>query len=87
MASTNFVSIPEGLLTKRQRKALLGEQPASVPELIDGKQLSAALTVSERTIDSWKRDRLIPFIKVGHIVRFDLTAVRQALERHVVPSK
>ena len=88
MASTDFISVPAGLLTKRQRRALLVEQPSIVlAEYIDTKQLSEAINVSERTVEKWREDRIIPFLKVGHVIRFDLAAVKRALERHIVHPK
>ena len=88
MSSTDsFISIPAGLLTKRQRRALFVEQPSVVPEYLDTKQLAAALNVSTRTIDKWRETRAIPFLKLGYIIRFDLASVKRALEQHIVSAK
>ena len=91
MSSTNFVSIPAGLLSKRQRRTLHVEQPSEqssvVSEFLDAQQLSTALNVSDRTIDAWKQKGLIPFLRVGRVVRFDLAAVKRALEQYRVHAK
>ena len=87
MSSTDSISIPVSLLTKRQRRALLIEQPVIVSEYLDGDQLATALNVSDRTIDKWREDRVIPFLRVRRVIRFDLAAVKQALEKHIVLSR
>jgi hypothetical protein len=50
------------------------------PILITKAQLSKAIATSPRTIDSWREKGIIPFIKVGGIVRFNLAKVMAALE-------
>ena len=60
--------------------------PSSIPVAIDGQilitksQLSKAIATSPRTIDSWRENGIIPFIKVRGIVRFNLAKVLAALE-------
>lgn len=44
-------------------------------ELIDIKDLSAALGVSEKTIYRWVKQRRIPFIKLEHHLRFERDVV------------
>ena len=48
--------------------------------LLSKQQLAAALGVSTATIDRLCRERAIPFLTVGDSRRFELVAVRQALE-------
>ena len=43
--------------------------------LIDVKDLSQMLSVSERTIYDLVRDGEIPYVKVGRLIRFDATSV------------
>ena len=43
--------------------------------------LAQALRVGRRTIDNWRERGLIPYVKVGGIVRFDIDEVRAALEK------
>jgi hypothetical protein len=35
----------------------------------------------ERTIRKWQAGRIIPFIKIGRVVMFDVGRVREALQR------
>jgi excisionase family DNA binding protein len=56
--------------------------------LIDRDQLAAAIGVSRRTVDQWRADGVVPYIKVGSVVRFDLADVLAALrERFCVRAK
>jgi len=55
--------------------------------LHDKKQIARHCNVSERCIDNWLRDRLIPYRKIGKLVRFDIDEVNDALRRFTVPAK
>jgi excisionase family DNA binding protein len=49
------------------------------------RELARELHVSTRTVDTWMKERRIPFKKLGpHLVRFDLDAVEKALSRYTV---
>jgi excisionase family DNA binding protein len=48
---------------------------------LDRKQLAQHLRVSVDTIRKWERMKLIPRIKIGHVIRFNLTRVEAALEK------
>jgi hypothetical protein len=59
------------------------EAPPSVPispPYLTEEQLAAALFVTRRTIREWRERAYIPYLKVRGILRFDLAAVRKALE-------
>ena len=46
------------------------------------------LRVTERTIEAWMKARLIPYIRIGHTVRFRMSDVLLELDqRFRVPSK
>jgi hypothetical protein len=51
------------------------------PIFITKAQLSEAIATSPRTIDSWRERGIIPFIKIGGVVRFDLAKVKAAMEK------
>lgn len=52
------------------------------------KQLAEALNVSVETIINWQEKRVIPFLQVGYVVRFDLAKVEKALQKFErVPAK
>jgi excisionase family DNA binding protein len=50
-------------------------------KMLRQKELADELHVSERLIRKWQENRVIPFIKVGRAVLFDLTKVLAALEK------
>ena len=43
--------------------------------LVDVKALASALAVSERTVYDLVRDQQIPYVRIGRLIRFDLTKV------------
>jgi hypothetical protein len=62
----------------------------SPPEakLIDRPQMAKAASVSCRTLDEWRANGVIPYFKIGKIVRFDLDSVMAVLrERYEVRSQ
>jgi hypothetical protein len=40
--------------------------------------------VSKRTVQSWTYRRIIPHLKIGHSVRYNMGAVRRALARFTI---
>lgn len=46
--------------------------------------LAQRYTVSTRTIDNWMQERIIPFTKIGGVVRFRISEVDAALSRFAV---
>lgn len=45
------------------------------------KQLAEAENVSVETVINWEEQGIIPFLKIGHVVRFDAAKVAKALEK------
>jgi hypothetical protein len=62
---------------------------ASVGPLLTNKAgLAKALSVSQRTVDYWREQGIIPFLLFGNrFIRFDLAEVRAAVERYKVKAK
>ena len=57
-------------------------------KLIDRAQMAKAASVSCRTLDEWRANGVIPYFKIGKIVRFDLNSVMAVLrERYEVRSQ
>jgi excisionase family DNA binding protein len=50
-------------------------------KLFRQKELAETLRVSERSIRNWQERRIIPFVKIGRVVLFDIEKVMSALER------
>jgi len=48
-------------------------------EYITKVQLAKQLAVTPRTVENWMAEGQIPFIKIGHTVRFDWSAVSRRL--------
>ena len=51
-------------------------------KLIREKECADAVSVSVRTLRYWRRLRIIPFLKVGALVMYDLGEVLQALKTY-----
>lgn len=49
-------------------------------DLLTPQQLAERLQVSLRTVTTWKQHHVIPFIKIGKVVRFSVAKVLVALE-------
>lgn len=47
--------------------------------MLTKQQLAERYQVSIRTISQWMRDRRIPFIQIGRVIRFDAQVVDAAL--------
>jgi hypothetical protein len=61
--------------------------PRCVGEMLgleDKKGIAQEIKVSRRTIDNYMARRVIPFIRIGRVVRFDVARVRSALRRFEV---
>ena len=48
---------------------------------LTAQQLADHMGVSTRTIGNWKATGVIPFIRIGRVVRFDLEEVEAGLEK------
>ena len=51
------------------------------------KEIAAHFGIGLRTVTDWMRRRLIPFTKVGHVVRFNLSDCESAIRKYEVRSK
>lgn len=58
-----------------------------LPELIDIETLAARLGDSPRHIRRLVAERRIPYLKVGHFVRFDPIEVNAWLRQHEMPTR
>ena len=64
------------------------EAGSPVKALINRSQMAAAAGVSLRTVDEWRENGIIPFLKIGGVIRFDLDQVMAALrERYEIKEK
>ena len=54
---------------------------AVLVNLIDKKQMAARLSVTPRTLENWMKRGLVPYIRIGRVVRYDLEEVMRTLKR------
>lgn len=57
------------------------KEPAEEEELLSVKQIAAFFQVSETTIHSWKRQGILPYIKVKSRIRFRKSEVLNLYKR------
>ena len=50
------------------------------PKLVREQQCAEAISVSVRTLRYWRRRKVIPYLKVGALVMYNLDEVLQALK-------
>ena len=48
---------------------------------VNRKQLAVIQGVSVETIRNWEKANLIPRLKIGHVIRFDVEKVEKALAK------
>lgn len=48
---------------------------------LSGEELARHLKVNIRTIRKWQTDKIISFLKVGRLVRFEMDTVQRELSR------
>jgi len=51
---------------------------------VSPKGLAEHFSVSTRTVSNWKSAGIIPFIRIGRVVRFSIDEVEAALEKYKV---
>ena len=55
-----------------------------LPALVDITTIAGALGVTVRHVRRLVADRRIPFVRVGHFIRFDIDEVKRWLDEHRV---
>ena len=58
----------------------------SIQNLLTKREVAELFRVSLRTVSNWMRRGIVPFIRIGSVVRFDPDAVRKAVEAYHVKS-
>ena len=48
---------------------------------VDTEGIAAAIPASKRTVDYWRKLGIIPFLKIGGMGRYDIDAVKRALDQ------
>jgi predicted site-specific integrase-resolvase len=55
--------------------------PGAIGSWFDKSRIAKHYQVSVRTVDNWMRTGVIPFVKIGGVVRFDPAKVAAALAK------
>ena len=55
-------------------------------ELFCKEQLAQRYGIGTRTVDNWMKNKIIPYFKIQHVVRFDPDACDAAIEKFKVKS-
>lgn len=50
------------------------------PRIVDGDTLEKELDITRQTLGRWRRQKRIPFIQEGGVIRYDFNKVLAALE-------
>ena len=50
-------------------------------------QICQAFGISKSTLNNWRKEKGLPYIKVGRTVRYDFDAVVEWLKKHEVTSQ
>ncbi|MET4138472.1 hypothetical protein [Pedobacter sp. UYP1] len=50
------------------------------PEIVDGETLELKFGITRQTLGRWRKQKRIPYIQHGGIIRYDLNKVIEALE-------
>ena len=61
--------------------------PTPTKHLLTNEELAAKYQICLRTVDNWKRRRVIPYLRLGRIVRFNEDEVSKALEKLTVRAR
>ena len=56
-------------------------ETAAEPEpLVTPKEMANLVKVSEQTLAVWRKQKLIPFVRVGNVIRYNRRRVLKALD-------
>jgi excisionase family DNA binding protein len=57
---------------------------ADTKEYLNSQQLAELLGVSLRTVVNMRRRRQIPYVQLGHVIRYKRAAVEEALKSYTI---
>ncbi len=50
-------------------------------------EVSEHFGIGVRTVTDWMRRRILPFVKVGHVVRFNLVECETAVRKYLIKAR
>ncbi len=59
---------------------MLNEQDAEAPLLLDTDAAARLLGISPRTVQTWVRQKRIPYVKLGTLTRFRTAALQEWIQ-------
>jgi excisionase family DNA binding protein len=75
-------------MTTQSHDTAEAEGPGSFTGWDTRRSLAEKLDVSLRTVDLWRQEGVIPYLKIGSLIRFDFRDVMSTLrERYAVRAK
>lgn len=66
---------------------MTNNNPSLLEAYITEDELAASLKISKRSLANYRARKVIPFLKIGRVIRFNPAAVNAALEQLVVKPK
>lgn len=74
-----FIRFTEPILMKNTKTK--STTPTTGDHMVNKPTIARHYTVSTRTVDNWIKQRLVPYTKIGGVVRFRISEVDEALGR------
>lgn len=69
-------------------RALLEEKRVPYPEqFIDNSELLQLMKISKRTAQTWRDEKIIPYMKIGNKIYYKHADVRAMMENHYRPNR
>jgi hypothetical protein len=62
-------------------KLVLVNKTDNLKRLLDTKEMAKLITVSPETLTAWRKQNLVPHLKIRHVMRFDAERVLAALQK------
>lgn len=60
------------------------DSTAPLPTLADADEMMKTFKISLRTLGAWRARRLIPYVRIGRVIRYDRVAVAAAVAKLTV---
>jgi len=69
-------------MTRTQTKP--EQAPLHSKRWLNSKELAALYDISDSTQSRWRKDGILPYSKIGKVIRYDRLAIDKMLEEHLV---
>ena len=58
--------------------------PTSAKRWLNTKELASVYDISDSTQTRWRKDGILPYSKIGKVIRYDRLAIDKMFEDHVI---